>query len=67
MTTDYYQNLIEELMPANYDFVIRVNNSQYRTEIYRNDIGVDATTHESLTYALNHVLGYFKTLQTLTK
>lgn len=60
MTTDHIQALIEEMMPENYHFKLIVRGSTYSTTIYRNNEAVDTTSAESLTYALNHVAGYFK-------
>ena len=67
MTIDYFQEQIEALMPDNYQFKVNAFNSTYSTTIYRDNERVDTTSHESLTYAFNHILGYFKTMQTLKK
>lgn len=66
MTTDHIQALIEEMMPENYHFKLIVRGKTYLTTIYRNNEPVDSTHNESLTYALNHVAVFFKTLKTLT-
>lgn len=67
MTADYYQNNLESTMPFNYMAKLIMQGSQYQSVIYRNGERVDHTTHESMVYAMNHIIQYFAELKKLTK
>lgn len=68
MRIDEFEKNINELMPNNYMFKIHCFSGQNtNTTIYRDNEKVDSATHESMPFAFNHILQYFKLLQTLKK